>query len=79
MPSSVVEGQDSCKGKGWNFEFLQVEQILKHFKIVFRVDSYSSNPFWFSNYTDDFVRIVVQNYSDLVIGEFALAFTLICC
>ncbi|XP_068676058.1 sphingomyelinase phosphodiesterase D-like isoform X2 [Montipora foliosa] len=34
------------------------------------VDSYSSNPFWFSNYTDDFVRIVAQNYSDLVIGQF---------
>ena len=34
-----------------------------------RVDTYDSKPYWFSNYTDIYVRIVVNNYSDMIIGE----------
>lgn len=34
------------------------------------VDTYDSKPFWFSNYTDIYARIVVNNYSDTIIGQF---------
>lgn len=34
------------------------------------IDTFSSKPYWFNNYTAIYVRLVAKNYSDVVIGQF---------
>lgn len=33
------------------------------------IDSYSNNPYWFSNYTSSFVSLVAKKYGDIVVGK----------
>ena len=33
------------------------------------IDSYSGNPYWFSNYTSSFVSLVAKQYGDIVVGK----------
>lgn len=33
------------------------------------IDSYSDNPYWFSNYTSSFVSLVAKKYGDIVVGK----------
>ena len=50
-----------------------IKEIFFTFRLfLFRVDTYDSKPYWFSNYTEFYVRLVAKNYSDVVIGEFSL-------
>lgn len=47
-----------------------MKEIFFTFRLfLFRVDTYDSKPYWFSNYTEIYARLVAKNYSDLVIGE----------
>ena len=34
----------------------------------FSIDTFSSKPYWFNNYTGIYERLVAKNYSDVVIG-----------
>ena len=38
------------------------------FSLFFSIDTFSSKPYWFNNYTEIYVRLVAKNYSDVVIG-----------
>lgn len=33
------------------------------------IDSFSDNPYWFSNYTSSFVSLVAKKYGDIVVGK----------
>ena len=33
------------------------------------VDTYSDDPYWFSNYTSSFVSLVAEKYGDIVVGK----------
>lgn len=45
-----------------------VDDDLFFFSLIFSIDTFSSKPYWFNNYTDIYVRLVAKNYSDVVIG-----------
>ena len=45
-----------------------VDDDLFFFLFFISIDTFSSKPYWFNNYTEIYVRLVAKNYSDVVIG-----------
>ena len=33
------------------------------------INTYSNDPYWFSNYTSSFVSLVAEKYGDIVVGK----------
>ena len=46
--------------------------ILLSFSLLFfffRIDTFSNEPYWSSNYTSSYVSLVAKKYGDIVVGK----------